>query len=351
MTQQNLANGPVLVTGATGFAGGHLARTLARRGCEVRALVRPSADTRNLEASGITLIRGELVRPEDVARAAEGVDTIFHIAAAYRTARQPDSYYYDVNVGGTRNVIVAMKRHGVRRLVHCSTAGVHGHVTQQPATEDSVFNPGDVYQASKLEGERIVRAAMDHGAEAVIVRPGAIYGPGDLRLLKLFRSIQRGRFVMFGPGSVNYHLVYVDDLVEGFILSAATPAIGQTFIIAGPSYTPLRDLVQMVAQAVGSRPPRLSVPIAPLMALATVCEGLCRPLRVEPPLHRRRADFFLKNRAFSIDKARRLLGYTPLVDTVEGLARTARWYAAQGLLAPLRDPAPIHVRSPQEVAS
>jgi dihydroflavonol-4-reductase len=343
-------DGPILVTGATGFAGGHIARTLAQRGCAVRALVRPHGDVSGLVQPGIELVHGELTRRDDVIRAAEGAGAIFHIAAAYRTARQPDSYFYDVNVGGTENVIAAMERQGVPRLVHCSTAGVHGHVIRSPATEEAPFNPGDVYQASKLEAERSIRVAMERGVRAVIVRPGAIYGPGDMRLLKLFRSIQQGRFIMFGSGEVNYHLVYVDDLVEGMILSAVTPAVGQTFILAGPRYTSLRELVRLVAQAVRAPAPRWRVALTPLMAAAAICEGVCRPLRLEPPLHRRRADFFVKNRAFSIDKARRLLGYDPRIEPEEGLRRTARWYASQGLIAPVADGANIHRLQPQEVA-
>lgn len=342
----------IFITGATGFAGGHLARTLAQRGHRVRALVRPGARTDALREAGIEPVEGQLTRRDDVLRAAEGAATIFHIAAAYRTARQPDSYYHEVNVGGTLNIIEAARKHGASRLVHCSTVGVHGHVAHPPGKEYSRMNPGDVYQLSKLDGEREVQRAIDCGLPAVIARPAAIYGPGDMRLLKLFRSIQKGRFVMFGSGEVNYHLVYVGDLVEGFIQCAGTPAVGQTFILAGPRATTLNELVQMVAQAVGVAPPRRHVPLTPLLTLAAACEHLCRPVRIEPPLHRRRADFFVKNRSFSIDKARRLLGYEPTVQPEEGLKRTAEWYAEQGLLRPVhRAEARSSRAMAQEVAS
>jgi dihydroflavonol-4-reductase len=327
---------PVLITGATGFTGSRLALELASRGYHVRALVRPEAEAPSLAAAGVELVRGKLTRRDDVVDAAAGAGTIFHIAAAYRTARYPDSYYHDVNVGGTEHVIAAARRQGAACLVHCSTAGVHGHIEGAPADESAPFNPGDVYQVTKARAELAVQEEISRGLPAVIARPGAIYGPGDLRLLKLFRSIQRGRFVMFGPGRVNYHLVYIDDLVEAFLRCASTPeALGETFILAGPRYTTLNELVSLVAAAVGARRPMFRLPLLPLTFAARVCEGAFRPLGLEPPLHRRRADFFVKSRAFNIDKARRLLGWHPQVNLEEGLRRTAHWYAQQGMLSPI----------------
>jgi dihydroflavonol-4-reductase len=347
------AQSTVLVTGATGLTGGHLARTLAARGQRVRALARPGADTRALQAQGIEIARGHLTRREDVLEAARHVNVVYHIAAAYRTARQPDSYYFEVNAGGTESVVAACEHWNIPRLVHCSTAGVHGHISRAPGTEESPLSPGDVYQESKLEGERIVQSAIGRGLSAVIVRPGAIYGPGDMRLLKLFRSVQRRRFLMFGRGEVKYHLVYIDDLVEGFQLAAQSPAAGQTFILAGPRSTTLNELVMLVARAVGAPSPRLHVPLLPLMAAAAACEAVCRTVRLEPPLHRRRADFFVKNRSFSIDKARRVLGFEPQVEPEQGLRRTAQWYAQQGLIAPVptaEDLPQVERRVAQEVA-
>jgi dihydroflavonol-4-reductase len=350
-TMLNLAQ-PILVTGATGFAGGRLACTLAERGCRVRALVRPGAATAHLAHAGIELVEGQLTRREDVLRAAAGTPTIFHIAAAYRTARQPDSYYHDVNVRGTEHILEAAQRRSAVRLVHCSTVGVHGHIASAPADEDAPIKPGDVYQHTKALGEQRVREAIGRGVPAVIARPAAIYGPGDMRLLKLFRAIQRRRFIMFGSGSINYHLVHVDDLVEGFILCAASPqATGGTFILAGPRSITLNELAALIASAVDVPPPRLRLPAWPLLTAAALCEALCRPLRIEPPLHRRRADFFIKNRAFTTARARQVLGFLPRISPEEGLRQTAAWYAQQGLLAPVPASQPTPPPVAQEVGT
>jgi dihydroflavonol-4-reductase len=328
----------VLVTGATGFTGGHLATTLARRGLTVRTLVR----ARSLErfrasaaaAAGATAVVGDLTTPEALDMACHGAEVVYHIAATYREAGQPDSAYRAINVDGTRHVLEAASRQGVRRVVHCSTGGVHGHIAHPPATEDAPFNPGDVYQETKLEGEQLARSyGQAHGLEVVVARPIGIHGPGDTRFLKMFRGLARGRFPMLGSGEVFYHLTYIDDLVEGFRLCGETPgAAGRTYILAGARYTTLRELVDLVADELGVQPPRLHLPVWPVWLAGLACEMVCVPLRIEPPLYRRRVDFYTKSRAFDITRARTELGYAPQVDLREGIRRTIAWYRAQGWL-------------------
>lgn len=324
---------PVLVTGATGFTGGHLARRLRALGHPVRALVRPNAAIEPLVAAGIELIEGDLTNQRDVLKAAAGVSQIYHIGAAFRIAGKPDSYYHDINVRGTEHVIDAAQAHRVERLIHCSTIGVHGDVKEIPTTEQSAFNPGDIYQETKLKGELAVRAAIEEGLPAVIFRPAGIYGPGDLRFLKLFRTIHARRFRMFGSGETYWHPVYIDDLVDGILLCGEQPqALAQTYILAGARYVTLNELVESIAHAVGTAPPQGRLPYWPLEAGAVLCEMLCRPLGIDPPLHRRRVAFFVKHRAFSIEKARHELGYQPKVPLEEGLRRTAAWYFETGRL-------------------
>lgn len=321
-----------LVTGATGFTGGHLARELLRRGRTVRVLVRDRAKGRALEALGMEIAEGDLVDAAAVARASEGCDVVYHIAAMYREARHADSVYHDVNVGGTRNVLDGAARGGVGRVVHCSTVGVHGDVAA-PADESAPFSPGDIYQDTKLEAELLARDRFQGGLPGAIFRPVGIYGPGDTRFLKLFRTIANGSFRMIGSGSVLYHMTYIDDLVDGIIRCGEHPgAVGQTYILAGPRYTTLEELASAVAGAVGRKPPKGRIPLAPMMLAARACETICKPLAIEPPLHRRRLDFFIKDRGFSSAKATREIGYRPVVDLAEGFSRTAQWYREQKLI-------------------
>lgn len=328
----------VLVTGATGFTGGHLAGALARDGHRVRALVRPTRLARfaqsPLAAQGVEAVTGDLLDAASVARAADGVAVIYHIAATYREAGQPASAYRRINVDGTRHVLEAAALAGASRVVHCSTGGVHGHIAAPPANEDAPFNPGDVYQHTKLEAEQLARSFGEaQRVEVVIARPIGIYGPGDTRFLKMFRGIARGRFPMLGSGEIFYHLTYIDDLVEGFRLCGRVPAAaGRTYILAGARYTTLNELVALVADELGVRPPRWRLPVWPFWLAGLACEAVCVPLGIEPPLYRRRVDFYTKSRAFDIARARTELGYDPAVDLRAGIKRTAAWYRAQGLL-------------------
>lgn len=326
-----------LVTGATGFTGGHLARMLKGSGYRVRALVRQaqSATARALAEDGIELIEGDAADALAIDRAVTGTTHVFHIAAVYRTANHPDSYYNAVNRDSVTHVLAAAEKHGVSRVVQCSTCGVHGDVVENPANEETPFNPGDIYQRSKLAGEEIARAAMAEGAPVSVVRPTGIYGPGDTRFLKLFRTIENRTFRMFGSGEIDYHMTYIDDMVRGIILAGEREeAIGEVFLIGSDDYGSLNEMVRMIAETLDVPPPRGKLPMAPLLAAATLCEFACKPFNIDPPLHRRRCEFFIKERAFSNAKAKRLLGFEPQVSLAEGLARTAAWYRAQGLLRP-----------------
>ncbi len=328
----------LLVTGATGFTGGHLARTLAARGHDVRALVRTRSLARfaasALPAAGVVPMEGDLLSPEALSRACAGVEVVYHIAATYREAGQPDSAYRAINVDGTRHLLDAAKAAGARRLVHCSTGGVHGHVAHPPANEDAPFNPGDVYQDTKLEAETLARDyGVAQGFEVVVARPIGIHGPGDTRFLKMFKGLARGRFPMLGSGTVFYHLTYIDDLVEGFRLCGEVPgARGRTYLLAGETYTTLNALVALVAEELGVAPPRWHLPVWPVWLAGLGCEMVCVPLRIEPPLYRRRVDFYTKSRAFDITRAKTELGYAPKVDLRTGIQRTIAWYRGQGWL-------------------
>jgi nucleoside-diphosphate-sugar epimerase len=280
------------------------------------------------------MVTGDLREPESLRPALAGVDVVYHIAAVFREARLSDKEYHDVNVGGTRNMIEAAAQAGVPRVVHCSTIGVHGDTGKTPATEESPFNPPDYYCQTKLAGESVARELFQkYGLKGTIFRPLGLYGPGDTRFLKLFRNIKRGRFFMIGNGETLYQLSYIDDVCNGIILCGEKEeAVGEMFIIGGEGHTNLNQFVEAIARTVGGHIPRFHIPYTPVYLAGVMCESICRPLGIEPPLHRRRVEFFVKDRAADISKAKRLLGYQPQVSLADGLARTAVWYQAHGLL-------------------
>jgi nucleoside-diphosphate-sugar epimerase len=321
-----------LVTGATGFTGGHLARALLAGGDEVRVLVRRrDARADALAAIGAELCEGDLSNRVCLASATRGVDVVYNIAAIYREAGVGHDAYETVNATAVGWLVEAAATSGVRRVVHCSTVGVHGDVERPPAGEEAPLRPGDEYQRSKLRGEEVARAAAARtGVELVVARPSGIYGPGDRRLLKLFRGVARRRFVILGSGEIFYHLTYVTDLAEGFRLCGTVAgAAGRTYILAGPDVTRLNELVGLIADEAGVAPPSVRLPVWPFWMAGAVCEAVCVPLRIEPPIYRRRVDFFTKSRAFDIARARAELGYAPRVALRDGIRRTLAWYREQ----------------------
>ena len=322
----------VLVTGGTGFTGSHLVKKLLGAGLDVKVLARPGANTAFLRDHGAEIVPGDITDKTSVDQAVKGTDRVFNIAAAYREAKLPDSSYWAVNLEGTKNIIGACLKYDVSRLVHCSTIGVVSSVDDPPSDESAPYSPDDIYQQSKCAAEKeVLRSVKQESLPASIIRPCAIYGPGDLRLLKMFRMIARKRFYIIGNGKALYHMVYIDDLVSGFILaSQKSGSIGEVFIIGGPKYTDLNELFRIIAREFKVKPPGVHFPYKPIELLSVLMEYAYKPLKKEPPLYRRRVAFFKKDRAFDISKAKKILGYRPAFDLKDGIHLTAKWYLEHG---------------------
>ena len=321
----------VLVTGATGFVGQHLTRELLNLGAKVRILARSSSNPSVIEeftAKGAELVVGDICDREAVFSAVASQQIVFHIAALFREAKHEDQVYFDVNVGGTRNVLDAAESLNVSRVVHCSTIGVHSNIPSPPANEDEPYRPGDIYQETKCEGEKLALEYFRSGrVPGVVVRPAMIWGEGDKRLLKLFRGVAARRFPIIGDGKTLTHWVYVHDLVQGFLLAAEKDnALGQVYIFAGQRPVSISELVTTVAGFAGVEPLPLKIPALPVQLLGSLVEFVCKPLGIEPPIYRRRVDFFTKDRAFDTTKAQRELGYQPLGDFKNEARNIFDWY-------------------------
>jgi dihydroflavonol-4-reductase len=324
----------ILVTGATGFTGHNLSKRLLADGHQVRLLVRSRARVALAADPRLEVQEGDIRDPRAVETAVAGVEKVFNIAAMFRTAGSVDADYHDIHVTGTRHLLEAALRHQVGRFVHCSTVGVHGDVKEGPANEESPFAPADIYQRTKLEGELLAREfAAKNNLALAVVRPTAIDWPGDTRLLKLFRLAVKRIIPVLGSGQIFYHMVYIDDLVAGFLLAGERKeAVGEVFIVGGEGNMTLDQLLGTIARITGASGRIIHLPALPFQLAGSICEKVCIPLGIEPPIYRRRVDFFTKSRTFDISKAKRLLGYRPAVALEEGLRRTATWYREQGLL-------------------
>jgi nucleoside-diphosphate-sugar epimerase len=325
----------VLVTGGAGFTGRHLVKRLLADGDHVTVLDLPGAIAPDGELAGVKMVLGSVTDAKVVASAAVGQDVIYHLASAFRDIYAPDEVYRSVDVDGTRRVLEAAAQAGVRRVVHVSTQGVHGSIDDPPGDENTPIAPRDYYCLAKYHAEQVCREFIDQGADIVVVRPTSIYGPGDTHgWLKLFRMVQKGRFLMIGSGRTMNHPVFVENVVDCLQLAASVPeARGRTYLAGDAETTTLDHLVRLVAVTLGVELRILRFPSYRLAWLgAAAVEFACKPLGIAPPIFRRRLSWFRTNRAFRIDRARRELGYTPRVGLREGLARTAAWYREQGLL-------------------
>jgi len=321
--------------------GNHLATRLIGRGHKVRVLARKATPkTDHLRKLGVEIYFGDITDKNSVNKAVEGVELVYHLAAAWQEIAIPKKVYWDVNVGGTQNILDACLEENVERYVHCSTTGVLGHISNPPADETYPYNPGDIYQETKCEGEKLaLRYFHEKGLQGVVVRPCPIYGPGDPRMLTLFRAIYRQKFFMIGRGDVHYQQVYVDDLIDGFELCGQKKrAIGQVYIIGGKESPTLNELVSIIAEALDVPVPTRRFPFTwPVWLAGWVCEAICKPWGLKPPIFPRRVDWFRKNREFDISKAKKELGYEPKIDLKTGMKITADWYRKEGWLQNRKD--------------
>jgi nucleoside-diphosphate-sugar epimerase len=325
----------VLVTGGTGFTGKALVKRLIDEGHEVVSLdYQEGLKTDEIRSWGAKVVIGSVTDRAAVERCMEGVDVVQHLAAAFRELDVPNSHYDEVNVGGTKIVLAAAFAYKIKKFVYCSTCGVHGNVDHPPADENAPIQPADYYQKTKYDAEPLVNDYGAHGMDTVIIRPTAIYGPGDPgRFRIIFQRVCTGVFPMFGDGTTLYHPLYIDNLLDALVLAMEpNKGRGQAYLIGDEEYVSIETLVRKTAQALGVEVKIPHYPILPLIIAGHVCETICKPFKIAPPIFPRRVDWYRQNRAFNISKAKRELGYQPKIDLDEGLKRTGDWYKQEGFI-------------------
>lgn len=327
----------ILVTGATGFTGKHLVRALCKTGASIRVIVRDTSDTSEIDDLPLTKFTGDVFDPSVVDKAMSGVTYVFHVAAAYREAKINDEVYWNVHVKSTHHLAeAAVKQPGFRRFVHVSTMGVHGHIDEPPATEEYRFSPGDKYQETKVEAELWIREfAKENDLPLCVVRPAAIYGPGDKRLLKVFKMAQMRFVPMLGFGQkFLYHLIHVTDLVRFMMVAAVHErTLGEVYVCGAQEYISIPDMIKIIADKLGTKPKFIKLPVTPFFIAGDLCELICKPLNIEPPIYRRRVAFFTKDRAFDTSKLRQHTQFEYSFTNETGLHNVLDWYLEAGWLS------------------
>ena len=354
----------VVLTGATGFVGGALARRLAAEGLELHALTLPGSDRSRLAGVPVTFHSGDITTPAGLDGLFDGATWVIHAAGMLGRAGVSAATYNRINAEGVGHVLAAVERAWQQgrtaaglRVLHVSSAGVLGPVRQagmkdeggrmssEPPLRDSSFRlhpssfdessplaPSNAYERSKALAEEYAAGLAAGGLPLVVARPEFIYGPGDVHVLGLFRAIQRGLFFYIGDGTNTCHPTYVDDMVDGLLACLRRGAPGGVYHIAGPRPLPVRELAETIAAALGVPPPRCRVPV-PLAWLGSAgLEAAGRLLGRDVPLSRTGVAFFSENRRSTYAKAERELGFAPRVELRKGVERTVGWYRQEGLL-------------------
>lgn len=322
------------VTGATGFLGAALVTELVKRGQPVRILARDETSARQQFGDAITIISGEITDADAVTRLVDGSTHVYHLAGRLYHPATPAALYRQTHVEGTRMLLRACQGQAqLQRIVHCSTTGVHGVTGDTPAAEDAPFAPTNPYEATKLEGELLaLQAVREQGLPVSVVRPGLVYGPGDLHLLGFFQSINKGIFRVIDGGKARLHPIYIDDMIAAFLLCAEHPAaIGRCYNIAGDRAVTVRELAETIASALGKQLSRGSIPLW-LANLASDIFAVIPGFQGErAPLTRSRVKFLTNSRVYDCSRVQKELGFQATFPFDNGIKQTADWYQKQHL--------------------
>lgn len=329
----------ILISGATGFVGSHVARHLIQQGHDVYALVRTTSETQVLEQIGVHLFRNDRAHDPESFRvffeAHPDIEMIFHLASVLTLAKLKYDDYWKINVGVTKNLLDASRNLPLKAFIYCSSVGVIGLLPEIPANEETPCAPDSPYGQTKYEAECLaVDYAHRYGLPVASVRLSWVYGPGDMRTFKFFRMVAKGRFFMIGDGKTRISPIYVEDAVQGLVLCAEQieKTRGNVFIVAGKESVALRDLAEMIANEAGSKILPFSIPAGFAKTAARICEAACARFGIEPIIHKNRLNFFLRDQAFDISKAREIVGYAPRIDLHDGIKRTVQWYKEHWLI-------------------
>lgn len=305
-----------LVTGASGFVGAAVARQLLAQGHEVRALVRPGGDRRNLQGLALSLVEGDLGDPDSLRRAVAGCEWLFHIAADYRLWVPDPQAMLRVNVAGTETLLQRAGDAGVKRIIYTSSVAALGlNQDRAPADEETpvlLENMIGHYKRSKFIAEQAVRKLVaTQGLPVVIVNPAAPLGPRDVKPTPTGRIVLdtlRGKMPAYVQTGLN--VVHVDDVAQGHLLAFEKGAPGERYILGGENMT-LKAILDAVCACAGLAPPRIRLPRAALYPVAWLAEGWAKLSGTTPPVTVDSLRMAGKFMHFSSAKARQALGYRP----------------------------------------
>ena len=318
----------ILITGGTGFIGSHLVDALISKGEDVRLLVRKTTNVEEFENSNIDIFHGDITDKNTLKKITKDVDIIYHLAGKVGEWGALDSEFIEININGTKNILNASLENNVNHFIFCSTPGVLGLTGYPEAKEDLPYNPRGIYEKTKCEAEKLVmRFHEEMGLPMTIVRPDFVYGPGDMRRLKLYKAIKNNFFFMIGDGGSFLHPTFISDIIYGFeLVRNNRKAIGEIYNIAGSKPITVREYFETIAHVLEVNISKFNIPKVFAVNAAYILENISKITKKEPIISQSKIDFLTINHGSDISKIRTQLGYNPKVEFIDGIKRTIDWY-------------------------
>ena len=336
INEQDRVKMKTLITGATGFIGRHLAKTLHDKGRQIKCLVRKTSRVNFLEQLGAELVYGDLNDTNSLKTALQNVDTIYHAAGEVFAAQEEN--YYNVNVAGLKNLLEACSNASVKKLIHFSSSSATGPNPQKdvPVTEDSPCRPITPYGMSKLEGEKIIcQLSKQYHIPIIIIRPPLVYGPGvsqSSRVLMFLNLINKGLFRTIGDGNNLVSLCYIDNLIHGILLAEADKkAEGQIYFLSDSRPYTVNEIAATIAQEQGKPIPSSHIPLWAASPLSISLGIVAKLFGFNSPLTRNTVKELKNNWFVDISKAQKELGYQPRVEFRDGVRKTVEWFYSEYL--------------------
>jgi len=323
----------ILITGSTGFIGKRLAEDLDSKYDLILIVRDKNKVPQDIKKAEVMI--GDIRDKKVVSEAVKRANIVIHLASCYESTAKDQKEMLEVNFEATQNLILECCKYKIEHFIYVSTIGVFGRITTE-VNEESKCNPRkyDLYEQTKFMAEEMIKEiAQKEAIPFTILRPSTVYGPQDLRLLKLFQMIKKEKFFFIGRGDNNICFLYIDDLIEVFnLILEREVSRNQIFIVASSKPTKLYDFVNYVAEYLGVKKPKLHLPIWPLWIMAIIFEKIGQILKIVPPIYRARINFFLDNQLFDLSKVYNLLDFKPKVSIEEGIKRTIEWYVKKSLI-------------------
>jgi Nucleoside-diphosphate-sugar epimerases len=319
----------VLITGATGFIGSHLAREIYKVGqYDIVCLIRKTSDTNVIkDLAGIQFAQGDLLDEKLDNRILDHVDIIFHLAGQIGKYGIEYDDYYQLNCRATENLLALAEQEGVKQFIYCSTPGVLGF-GKRLADENELYEPRNAYEKTKAQAEQIIKDfCINSKIKFTIIRPDFVYGPGDYRRIKMYENIKNKRFILTTSGKSYLHPTYIDDVIQGFMKCIGNEkAFNEIFNIAAKEDITSKEYIQTIANVYGERMIQVNVGYGFSVFIANLIDNLTRRLKnKEGFVSKNKIDFLAIDHSSHIGKAERLLGYVPEYTFAQGILKTIDW--------------------------